>query len=36
MIVSAIIASIAGLLVSIASFHLFEKHFLKLKKHFTS
>jgi peptidoglycan/LPS O-acetylase OafA/YrhL len=36
MVLSAIVASIAGLLVSIASFHLFEKHFLKLKKHFTS
>jgi peptidoglycan/LPS O-acetylase OafA/YrhL len=34
MIISALLATIAGLLVSIVSFHLFEKHFLKLKKYF--
>lgn len=34
LIVSAILATLAGLIVSIISFHLFEKHFLKLKKHF--
>ena len=34
MILSSLVATLAGLLVSIASYHLFEKHFLKLKKKF--
>jgi peptidoglycan/LPS O-acetylase OafA/YrhL len=34
LVVSAVIASIAGLLVSVLSYHLFEKHFLNLKKKF--
>lgn len=35
LLVSAILATLAGLIVSLISFHLFEKHFLKLKRHFT-
>ena len=34
--ISAILATAVSLLVSIISYHVFEKHFLKLKKHFTS
>jgi peptidoglycan/LPS O-acetylase OafA/YrhL len=35
LVISAILATIAGLIVSVISYHVFEKHFLKLKKHFT-
>lgn len=34
LIFSALLATLAGLLVSIISYHGFEKHFLRLKKHF--
>jgi peptidoglycan/LPS O-acetylase OafA/YrhL len=34
LVVSSVIASIAGLAVSVLSYHLFEKHFLNLKKKF--
>jgi peptidoglycan/LPS O-acetylase OafA/YrhL len=34
LVFSAILATLVGLAVSVASFHLFEKHFLRLKKHF--
>jgi peptidoglycan/LPS O-acetylase OafA/YrhL len=34
LVVSSVIASIAGLAVSVLSYHLFEKHFLDLKKKF--
>jgi peptidoglycan/LPS O-acetylase OafA/YrhL len=33
-ILSSLLATLAGFLVSIASYHLFEKHFLKLKKRY--
>jgi peptidoglycan/LPS O-acetylase OafA/YrhL len=34
MLLSALIATLAGLLVSVASYHLFEKHLLEMKKKF--
>ena len=34
MFLSSLLATLAGLLVSVASYHFFEKHFLKLKKRF--
>lgn len=34
MFLSSLLATVAGLLVSVASYHLFEKHFLKLKNKF--
>jgi len=33
-IISSLIATLAGLLISVVSYHLFEKHFLKLKSRF--